>query len=52
MATTTTPHPATAFAGRETAEPLTGAQIEGIARHLLAQLSLDEEPLRAGVVIA
>ena len=52
MATTTTSPPATAFAGLETAQPLTGAQIEGIARDLLAQLSLDEEALRAGVVIA
>ena len=43
MATTTTPHPATAFDGQKAAEPLTGAQIEGIARDLLDQFSLDEK---------
>ena len=34
---------ATAFGGLETSEPLTEAQIEGIARGLLAELSLDEK---------
>src|SRR5262245_31135095 len=33
----------TAFGGLETREPLTDAQIDGIARGLLAELSLDEK---------
>jgi hypothetical protein len=33
----------TAFGGLETREPLTAAQIDGIARELLAQLSLEEK---------
>ena len=32
-----------AFGGLETREPLTEAQIDGIARGLLVQLSLDEK---------